>query len=272
MHLFPFINITTGAYSAPVCCLLTFSVVRFLLRTLRCLFRRSYEYRSGLTDMYSIAGFVHTVPVHATVMMFDFTGFICRTYHYCRQWIQHIPLVSRSALPCLFPHFFYCCNSLTRVGISCFFLDTTPFKIIFFAVFLQIKCINDILFRFLRRKDNSSVDSSRISVSIKEYHLYSIFLQYFRQIWSQHLFHFLQFFFTHRIQLSHAKYHIIYCKLLEILETDILCRLSCKTASCLEHCLCLFFQIDSCNLFQVSLQLFHPAMCRSASGITVYRK
>ncbi len=48
----------------------SFSVVRFTTNS-PLSFKRLYEYRSGLTDIYSIAGFVHTVPVHATVMIFD---------------------------------------------------------------------------------------------------------------------------------------------------------------------------------------------------------
>lgn len=32
-----------------------------------------YEYLSGLTDIYTFAGVEHVIPVHAIVIMFDFS-------------------------------------------------------------------------------------------------------------------------------------------------------------------------------------------------------
>ena len=37
-----------------------------------CSFIKLYEYLDGLTDIYTVAGFVFNTPVHATVIIFDF--------------------------------------------------------------------------------------------------------------------------------------------------------------------------------------------------------
>ena len=49
-------------------------VVRFITNS-PLSFIKLYEYLVGLTDIYTIAGFVFNIPVHATVIMFDFSIF-----------------------------------------------------------------------------------------------------------------------------------------------------------------------------------------------------
>ena len=39
------------------------------------LYGKLYEYLEGLTDIYTIAGSVFNIPVHATVIIFDFSMF-----------------------------------------------------------------------------------------------------------------------------------------------------------------------------------------------------
>ena len=90
MHLFPFVDITTGTYTAPVCCLFQLlgrqiyyklsavfqKIVRISFRSYRYIqHRRIRTYCSCPRNCYDIRS----------------AGFICSTYHHSRKRIQHIP-------------------------------------------------------------------------------------------------------------------------------------------------------------------------------------
>ena len=68
--------------------------------------------------------------------------------------------------------------------------------------------------------------------------------QYLWQMLRHHITNSCQFFFAHGRDLSYTKYRVVDCKLLEILEADILCTLAFQVASCIEHFLRHLLQVN----------------------------
>ena len=95
---------------------------------------------------------------------------VCSTDHHCRKRVQHIP-----RFPHLFGHLIfllclsadYCCKAPTRVGTSCFFLDTTPRSIISSVSSGRSYAFN-IFSLASGPTHRSSDDSAKIFVSIKK--------------------------------------------------------------------------------------------------------